>query len=215
MCSAAGRSKSFRSPAAKTLAIGDLILAADDKVVSSFREVERAVQKESVQVELWRDGAAHVIPVQTVALDGHDIDRVLIWAGALLQAPHRELAAQRGIEPVGVYVAYFAYGSPATSYGLWAGSRIVEVDGHPVRDLDEFIAAVSEKVDRDSVRLTAVQWNGAPEVTTLKLDNKYWPAYELRHTSEGWERVALSGNDTAVAGMPEPLSAPTSAASGH
>jgi S1-C subfamily serine protease len=203
------------SPAAKHLAIGDLILGVNGKTVSSFREVERGVQRELVQIEFWRDGAAHSIPVPTVALDGHDIDRVLIWAGALLQAPHRELASQRGIDPVGVYVAYFAYGSPATSYGLWAGSRIVEVDGHPVRDLDEFIAAVSNKVDRDSVRLTAMQWNGAPEVTTLKLDNKYWPAYELRHTSEGWKRVALSGNDTTLAGMPEPLPKPMSASAGH
>jgi len=171
------------------------------------------VQKESVQVELWRDGATHEIAVPTVALDGHDLDRVIIWAGALLQAPHRELAAQRGIEPTGVYVAYFAYGSPATSYGLWAGSRIVEVDGHPVRDLDAFIAAVSGKADRDSVRLTAVQWNGAPEVTTLKLDNKYWPAYELRHTADGWQRIALSGSTSALAGMPEPPPAPATTTS--
>jgi S1-C subfamily serine protease len=195
------------APAADLLSIGDLILGIDSKPVTSFREVERAVQKEQVQVELWRDGAAHDIPVSTVALDGHDIDRVLLWAGALLQAPHRELAAQRGIEPTGVYVAYFAYGSPATSYGLYAGSRIVEVDGHPVPDLDAFIAAIAGKVDRESVRVTAMQWNGATEVTTLKLDNKYWPAYELRLGADGWKRVTLSGNDTIVAGMPEPLHA--------
>jgi S1-C subfamily serine protease len=201
------------APATKLLAIGDLILGIDGKPVTSFRQVERAVQKESVQVELWRDGAAHEITVPTVALDGHDIDRVLIWAGALLQTPHRELAAQRGIEPTGVYVAYFAYGSPATSYGLWAGSRIVEVDGHPVRDLDAFIAAVSGKVDRDSVRLTAVQWNGAPEVTTLKLDNKYWPAYELRHTADGWQRIVLSGSASAMAGMPQPQPLPAATTS--
>jgi hypothetical protein len=37
-----------------------------------------------------------------VALDGGDIDRVLIWAGATLQAPHRAMTAQRGISPYGI-----------------------------------------------------------------------------------------------------------------
>jgi hypothetical protein len=26
---------------------------------------------------------------------------------------------------------------------------------------------------------------------TLKLDRHYWPAYELRHTAGGWERLPL------------------------
>ena len=34
------------------------------------------------------------------------IDRVVEWAGATLQAPHRAISAQRGIAPEGVYVAY-------------------------------------------------------------------------------------------------------------
>jgi S1-C subfamily serine protease len=192
------------SPAEKLLNVGDLILGIEGNTVTSFREVERAVQKESVQLELWRDGAAHSLPVPTVALEGHDLDRVLVWGGALLQAPHRELAAQRGIERTGVYVAYFAYGSPATSYGLWAGSRIVEVDGHPVPDLDTFIEAVADKTDRDSVRLTSVEWNGAVDVTTLKLDNKYWAAYELRLTPDnGWQRFDLTGATSSLAGMPQ------------
>jgi S1-C subfamily serine protease len=192
------------SPAASALGIGDLILGIDGTPVTSFREVERAVQQVSVQVALWRDGAAHEATVQTVALNGRDIDRVVLWAGALLQQPHRELAAQRGIEPVGVYVAYFAYGSPATSYGLWAGSRLIEVDGRSVHDLDAFIAAVASKGDRGSVRLKAVQWNGATDVVTLKLDHKYWPAYELRLTDGGWRRFALTGSAPTMAGMPAP-----------
>jgi pro-apoptotic serine protease NMA111 len=194
------------APAEDLLGIGDLILSIDGQVVTSFREVERAVQKESVEVEFWRDGAVHARTIPTVALDGRDIQRVVLWAGALLQAPHRELAAQRGIDPTGVYVAYFAYGSPATSYGLYAGSRIVEVDGRAVPDLDAFVNAVADKRDRDSVRLKTVQWNGATDVVTLKLDHKYWPAYELRLTEGGWNRYALTGSAaTVAAGMPEKI----------
>ena len=119
----------------------------------------------------------------TVALGGRDLDRIVVWSGAVLQKPHRALAAQRGIDPNGVFVAYFSYGSPATRYQLWAGRRIVEVDGQPTPDLDAFMRAVAGKEDRSSLRLRTVSWNGSVEVITLKLDKRYWPAYELRRTA--------------------------------
>jgi pro-apoptotic serine protease NMA111 len=179
------------SPAEDLLRSGDLLLDIDGAVVNRFREVERAVQKPQVRVTVLRDGVELAIDVPTVALAGRDLDRILVWAGAVLQKPHRALAAQRGIEPEGVFVAYFSYGSPSTRYQLWAGRRIVEVDGQPVPDLDAFIKAVGGKEDRSSLRLRTVTWNGSVEVITLKLDKRYWPTYELRRTAQGWQRSAL------------------------
>jgi S1-C subfamily serine protease len=180
------------SPAAALLEPGDLLLAIDGKVVNRFREVERAVQNPEVKVSVWRDGAEKTLQLRTVALSGSDIDRVLIWAGATLQAPHRAMAAQRGIAPYGVFVSFFFYGSPATHYGLYAGRRITEVDGQPTADLDAFIKAVSGKPDRASLRLKTVSWNGQTDVITLKLDKHYWPAYELDRQKDGtWTRTAL------------------------
>jgi S1-C subfamily serine protease len=101
------------------------------------------------------------------------------------------MAAQRGIPPEGVFVAYFSYGSPATRYKLFAGRRILEVDGRPTPDLDAFIAAVQSRQDRQSLRLRTVSWNGAVDVITLKLDKHYWPAYELRRSEDGWRRTAI------------------------
>jgi S1-C subfamily serine protease len=179
------------SPADGLLRSGDLILDIDGAIVNRFREVERSMQKPSVKVTLWRDKGVQVIDVPTVELGGRDLDRIVVWAGAVLQKPHRALAAQRGIEPEGVFVAYFSYGSPATRYQLWAGRRIVEVDGKPVADLDQFIQAVSGREDRSSLRLRTVTWNGSVEVMTLKLDKRFWPTYELRRTAQGWTRTAL------------------------
>jgi S1-C subfamily serine protease len=180
------------SPAATLLEPGDLLLAIDDKVVNRFREVERAVQKPGVKVSVWRNGAEKTVQMNTVALDGRDIDRVLIWAGATLQAPHRAMAAQRGIAPYGVFVSFFFYGSPATHYGLYAGRRITEVDGQPTADLDAFIRVVSGRPERASLRLKTVSWNGQTDVITLKLDKHYWPAYELNRQKDGtWIRTAL------------------------
>lgn len=179
------------TPAAKLLKNGDFVLAIDGDVVTSFRDVEKAVQKPSVTVTVWRNSEAMDIDVATAALDGRDIDRAVSWAGALLQDPHRAMAAQRGIEPDGVYVAFFSYGSPATRYGLWAGRRLVEVDDTPTPNLQAFVDAIKGKGDQESVRLKTVTWNGAVEVITLKLDNQYWPAYEIKRTENGWQRSSL------------------------
>jgi S1-C subfamily serine protease len=180
------------SSAAALLVPGDLLLAIDGKVVNRFREVERAVQKPQVKVSVWRDGAEKTLEMNSVALNGRDIDRVVIWAGATLQAPHRAMAAQRGIAPSGVFVSFFFYGSPATHYGLYAGRRITEVDGQPTVDIDAFIKAVGGKPDRASLRLTTSSWNGQTDVITLKLDKHYWPAYELERQPDGsWIRTAL------------------------
>ena len=191
------------SPAAALLVPGDLLLAIDGKVVNRFREVERAVQKPQVKVTVWRDGAEKTLEMNSVALDGRDIDRVVIWAGATLQAPHRAMAAQRGIAPYGVFVSFFFYGSPATHYGLYAGRRITEVDGQPTADIDAFIKAVGGKPDRASLRLTTVSWNGQTDVITLKLDKHYWPAYELERQPDGsWVRTALDPPEVTAALAP-------------
>ena len=180
------------SPAARVFRQGDLLLAIDGQVVTRFREAERAVaDKGQVQVTVWRGAGERTLSVATAALPGSDIERIVEWAGATLQAPHRAMSAQRGIAPEGVYVGYFAYGSPATRYGLYPGRRIVEVDGIATPNLDAFLAAVTGRPDRASVRLRTMTWNNAPEVITLKLDKHYWPAYELRSTAAGWERHAL------------------------
>ena len=91
-----------------------------------------ASQKDTVAVTIFRNGEVLSQRLETRALQGTDVDRVVLWAGALVQTPHRALAAQRGIEPEGVYVSYFGYGSPATRYGLFAGRQVR-------RDEDEVI----------------------------------------------------------------------------
>ena len=180
------------SDAAHTLRPGDILLAIDDKPVTQFRDVERAVaRKEEVGATVWRGGGESTLRVKTATLTGSDVERVVEWAGATLQAPHRAISAQRGIAPAGVYVAYFEFGSPASRYGLVPGRRIVEVDGQLTPDIDAFLRQVSGRPDRSSLRIKLLTWNGAPEVITLKLDRHYWPCYELKRSVVGWERQSL------------------------
>ncbi|MBN8280749.1 MAG: trypsin-like peptidase domain-containing protein, partial [Gammaproteobacteria bacterium] len=183
------------APSAAAFQPGDLLLTIDGEPATRYREVELRVQKPAVAVEVLRDGVVRRLDVATVALNGAGVRRMVMWAGALLQAPYRDMAAQRGVEPVGVYVAYFAFGSPASRYGLYAGRRITQVDGVGVADLDEFLAIVSRKRNREAVRLTTVTWNNQLEVLTLKLDDTYWPAWQINWQPDGagggWQRSDL------------------------
>ncbi|MDH5276364.1 MAG: trypsin-like peptidase domain-containing protein [Gammaproteobacteria bacterium] len=179
------------SAAAAVLRPGDLLLAIDGAVVNSFREVERALASERARVTIWRDGGELEVELATAPLTGRDIDRIVMWAGATLHEPHRAMSAQRGIPPRGVFVAFFMYGAPASRYQLWAGRRIVEVDGVPTPDLDAFLDAVAGRPDRSSLRLKTVNWNDSVDVITLKLDKHYWPAYQLRRAADSWIRSPI------------------------
>jgi S1-C subfamily serine protease len=179
------------SPAEDVFRSGDILLSIDGETANTFREVERETQQPQVDVGLFREGEEIAATVAPVALDGLGIDRAVLWAGALVQAPHRELAAQRGLDLGGVYVSYFNFGSPASRYGLFAGRRIVAVDGQPTPDLEMFVAAVRGLSHGQAVRLDTISWNNVPEVITLKLDNNYWPSYELKREDYDWQRYSL------------------------
>jgi S1-C subfamily serine protease len=179
------------SPAAEFFRAGDILLSIGGEPLNTFREAELATQRPEVELMVFRDGREVSEMISTVALSGDGIQRVILWAGALLQAPHRAISAQRGIDSQGVYVSYFGFGSPASRSRLFAGRRIVGVDGQATPDLDSFVSAVSGLADRDSVRLNTMTWNSVPQVITLKLDTHYWPSYELRREGDVWRREQL------------------------
>lgn len=177
------------TPAEGELLEGDLLLAIDGEPVGSFRAVELASQEPAVTLTLFRNGEIFEKTLATVALNGRNTDRMLMWAGAQLQEPHRAVAAQRGIPRKGVFVSYFAYGSPASRYNLTPGRRIVDVNGVEVSNLDEFRAVVDKVGSREPVRMTTILWDGRVEVITLKTDPKWWPTYEIRRVDGEWTRI--------------------------
>jgi S1-C subfamily serine protease len=177
------------TPAARALQVGDLLLSLDGRPVRDYAEVEAAAHAPRVSLVTLRHGQLREVALETTPLDGGGTDRCLLWAGALLQPPHRPLPAQRGIAPTGVYVSWLWYGSPANRHGLAATRRILAVDGVPVPDLDAFLAAVQGRPDRSAVRLNTRDLDGREEVITLELDLQFWPTIELRRGADGWQRI--------------------------
>ncbi len=178
------------SPAEEKLLSGDLLLAVDDQIVTNFRDIEIATQKPSVKLTISRDKEVMDIEVETVSLSGKGTDRVLLWAGAFLQQPHRALRTRFGITEPGIYVSKQSAGSPAQHYGI-RGLLITKIDEHPTPDLDSLIEVIQGKKDRDSVKLTVLDMKGKTRVITLQLNNNFWPMAQITNTGNGWRRTEL------------------------
>ena len=174
------------SDAANKLKEGDLILAIDGEMVRSYRDVEKRVQKDQVNVTVNRLGQQLDIKVNTRALDSYGTKHVLQWSGALIQQPHRELSLQRGIEPKGVYVSYVFHGSPADRSRLSALLRIVEVNGEAVEDLLEFKKIIGRFSSEKFIQLKVLDLLNRESVISVKQNHYYWPTREIYQDSGEW-----------------------------
>ena len=207
--------------AAETLRGGDVVLAVDGEPATSFRAVERAVERAVAAAEgdgdEDEDRAPRVPRVSLTALRSGEVvdaevrlsevscagtERLLHWAGAQLQPTHRPVA-ELGFRPVAddgsgqpldVFVSRWYHGSPAQRYGLYALNWVASVNDAPTPTLDDFLEAVGTLEDGSHARLKLVSLQGRPKVLTIKLDTHYWPTWELRRAKDGsdeWERVLL------------------------
>ncbi len=181
------------TPAATVLEEGDLILAIDGNVVTTFLEVERAAQQATLKMTLLRRGEIIEVDLQTEALGDTGLHRIVSWAGAIFHRQQREIAAQRGRDDKGLYISWIWKGTPAAHYGLVPSSLLTELEGVAISDLDGFVSRLKEVAGKESVRIKMLSLNGKETMLTLKLDNQYWPAFELRHSDEhGWQRSAIT-----------------------
>jgi len=114
---------------------------------------------------------------------------VFFWSGLYLHAPHRAEKLQGNVSTDGVYVASYSYGSPATRYGVYAMQRIVEIDGQPIETTEDFVKAVKGKQHQTSVLIKTLDFNNNSNVITLKIDNNYWPFYEMKYQNGHWQKV--------------------------
>jgi len=182
------------TPAATMLEEGDLILAIDGDVVTTFRDVEqRATQNEQLNLTLLRRGEVIEVTLPTEPLDGAGLKRIVSWAGAIFHRQQREIAAQRGRDEKGLYIPWIWKGTPAAHYGVSPSSRLTELEGVAISDLDGFVARLKEVAGQGSVRVKMVSLNGKETMLTIKLDEQYWPAFELRYSDEhGWQRSTIT-----------------------
>jgi pro-apoptotic serine protease NMA111 len=177
------------SPAAGALRSGDLLLAIDGVPVTRYRDVERLSQATEVEVTLLRDWEVQSLHVATRPLPGVETEHVVQWAGAFLHAPHRAIGKYFGLPEEGVYVASRSAGSPANRNGLPSNVLITAVEGVPVRNLEQFLARVGERVEADTVHLGVLSLSGRRYAIAVRPDDHYWPTQEIQRMQGGWQRM--------------------------
>lgn len=183
------------SACAKVLHVGDVILSVNGKLATRMSDIK--CDQDQVEMVILRDGQEETVLVPMSVLSGFETTRVIGWQGALIQMPYKSVLEQVKHVPVGVYVSCTLYGSPASNV-LRPGVWIVEVQGKPVKDLDEFLSVVhgyehelsrrkslveveDEDDDNDEgyIRIKTVSRNETVRVVALKLDLHYWDSWQL------------------------------------
>lgn len=167
---------------------GDLLLAVGGESTATFADVDAACASggESIAATLWREGEVLQVdePLERVPL-GAGTERVVVWAGLLLQKPHRSVL-ESGEAPCQVYVSYYLYGSPGHYYGIKACRFVVEVDGKRITDLDSFLAATASVEDGAAVRLKTSDLQGQVVACTLRTDGRFFPTHEFSFRRGAW-----------------------------
>jgi pro-apoptotic serine protease NMA111 len=179
------------SDSSKQLKEGDLLLAVNDQIITDFNDLDEETQAEKVNVSVWRDGRQFDLEVNTVMLTGSDTEEIYLWSGALLQKPHRSLAAQHGVEAKGVYISWYWYGSPANRYGLKPLNRITEFEGEAVKNIEQFIQLTKKHHAKEYVRIRMLDLIGRESIITLKQDQHYWPTQRIYFDKNVWKNSLI------------------------
>jgi S1-C subfamily serine protease len=174
------------APARGVLRNTDLILAVDGRPLDSIADI--ANLDDEVTITFLRDREEQTVTFATLPVDGSGVDRMVSWAGLIVHAPHHEVAAQKGIDPQGVYTAWLWFGSPGARDGLLPTRRIIAIDDTPIDDLDGFLDAVRGMEHRQAVRVRIEDLNGVETVETVKMDTHYWPTEILEVVDGEWVR---------------------------
>lgn len=186
------------SPSARVLSPGDFILAVDGKAVVSNLQLEQLVQgRESVEMKVWSSGEIKIHTLPTVALKGIEVDRLVVWNGAVFQEPHRALATRGQVPREGLYVSYSFFGSPAVRDGLTAGFLLVEFDNIPITSLTQLEGLIRSSKPGDVFQIRLKDLRGAERLVTVRQDRDLWPGYSLRRNAGyDWSRETLTEKHT-------------------
>ncbi|MCA9635167.1 MAG: hypothetical protein KC420_03935, partial [Myxococcales bacterium] len=98
---------------------GDILLELDGAIVNDLDALDAALRP-TMRARVLRDREVVEIEVGATPVSGRGTERVLHWAGALIQEVPRSVRVQRGLAESGVYVSLYWYGSPASRSRLRA-----------------------------------------------------------------------------------------------
>ncbi|KAI9485978.1 MAG: trypsin-like cysteine/serine peptidase domain-containing protein [Benjaminiella poitrasii] len=157
----------------------DLVLSVNGKVITRMYEMDIQYETEELEMTILRAKKEMVVKVKTSPVSGDGTSRVVFWAGATLQEPHKAVLQQSNTLPSRIYISSRSKGSPAYMYGLVPTMWITHINSKQVVTLDDLIRAVKDIEDNTYVRVRCVSFDNVPVMLSVKMVNHYFPLAEM------------------------------------
>ncbi|GME85782.1 unnamed protein product [Ambrosiozyma monospora] len=170
---------------ASALKHGDILLSANDVVITRFRDIDSVIRhlaptEEYINMKVVRDKKILDLRVKLAEAKYMLTDKIVCWAGCTLQAPHHSVRQVIKNLPSRVYCLSIDQGSPSEMYSLGVTNFITRVNGVPTQTLDDFLEAVRDIKDNSYCKLRIVSMpEKIPFAQTLKVNYHYFPTTEL------------------------------------
>ncbi|KAJ2727152.1 hypothetical protein GGI07_000036 [Coemansia sp. Benny D115] len=188
----------------------DIIVSVNGKPMKSIDVLDVQYTQEKLDIVVLRQKKEISLQVMTTECN-QGTSKVVFWAGATLQAPHKAVLQQSRVVPSGVYCASTGKGSPAEMYGLCPTFWVTHVNDRKVEDLDSFADTVATCADHSYVRIKVVTFDQIPIILTIKMCYHYWPTSSLTKSSQStneWTSKAICGALSPDLGVDEAKLAP-------
>lgn len=187
------------------LETGDVILSVNDKLVTEMDQLTGVVSStdsndspQTLSFKIVRDGTVIDLDVKTVKVN--ETDRLIIFAGCILQEPHHAVRQAMTDIPKGVYCTFRGESSPATQYGISSTNFITHVNEIETPDLTSFLTVVKQIPDNSYCKMRLMTFDNVPFAISLKTNYHYFPTASLqRDNSTGkWIEAEYNTNGEKV-----------------
>ncbi|KAJ3408213.1 serine protease, partial [Chytridiales sp. JEL 0842] len=159
---------------------GDLLLAVNGSTVSNYYDIMSQTGASELELTILRRKEEINVKVPQSIMETCGTERLVGWAGAIFQMPHKGVFQTLKTVPPGILCAVVYNGSPAQLYNLHPTNFVTEINGVPVTTLDEFITIVSAIPSGTFARIKMVNFTRFVKVIALRTNNHYFPTWELR-----------------------------------
>lgn len=177
------------------LKFGDIVLTANDKLVTSVRDLN-PLYREELHLKIVRELQVMDIVVPTLDTSSINTSRLLYWCGSMIQEPHNSVRQLMEKIPSEVYILYKSPGGPTSQYRINTGVFITHVNDQETPDLETFIRVTENIADNTYVKLRLVTFNHVPGACSLKTNYHYFPTQEYRKDGNGKWQTVKSSKDT-------------------
>ena len=167
------------SPAGSKLAPGDILIRINGALTTDFVPLEAVLDShvgQEIEIEIERGGRQLIHTVRVDDLHSITPDEFLEFGDGTVNTLSYQQARHYNRKPSGVYVANPGY--LLSKSAIPRGAVILEMDGKPVNDLDDFEAALGKLADgeRTNVRYVNMENPQNSVVRSLEMDRVWFPA---------------------------------------